>query len=44
MAISDRDKERLNLTSPATNDIKLGDIIQLLQERVEALEAAGEAE
>lgn len=32
MAISDRDKERLNLTSPAANDIKLGDIIQTLQD------------
>lgn len=32
MAISDRDKERLNLVSPAANDLGLGDIIQDLQE------------
>lgn len=31
MAISDRDKERLNLTSPAAHDIGLGDIIQSIQ-------------
>jgi hypothetical protein len=31
MAITDRDAERLNLTSPAANDIGLGDIIQDLQ-------------
>ncbi|MEK5414390.1 hypothetical protein [Paenibacillus sp. FSL L8-0708] len=31
MAISDRDKERLNLVSPAANDLGLGDIIQDLQ-------------
>ena len=40
MAISKRDAERINLTSPAANDIKLGDIIKELQEKVEALEAA----
>ncbi|MEK3987999.1 hypothetical protein MHB77_32245 [Paenibacillus sp. FSL K6-3166] len=32
MAISDHDKERLNLVSPAANDVGLGDIIQDLQE------------
>ncbi|WP_342480408.1 hypothetical protein NST07_25685 [Paenibacillus sp. FSL L8-0340] len=32
MAITDRDKERLNLVSPAANDVGLGDIIQDLQE------------
>ncbi|WP_419884835.1 hypothetical protein [Paenibacillus sp. B-A-8] len=32
MAISDRDRERLNLVSPAANDLGLGDIIQDLQE------------
>jgi hypothetical protein len=32
VAISDRDKERLNLVSPAANDLGLGDIIQDLQE------------
>lgn len=31
MAITDRDAERLNLSSPAANDIGLGDIIQELQ-------------
>lgn len=31
MAISDNDKERLNLISPAANDVGLGDIIQTLQ-------------
>lgn len=32
MVISDREKERLNLVSPAANDLGLGDIIQDLQE------------
>lgn len=41
MAISEKEAERLNLTSPAANDIKLGDIIKELQEKVEALEAGG---
>lgn len=31
MAITEQDKQRLNLTSPAANDVKLGDIIQTLQ-------------
>jgi hypothetical protein len=31
VAISDREKERLNLTSPAANDVGLGDIIKELQ-------------
>lgn len=32
MAISDRDKERLNMIAPAANDVGLGDIIQDLQD------------
>jgi len=36
LALSERDKERLNLISPAANDIKLGDII------AEILEGSGE--
>jgi len=32
MAISDRDKERLNMIAPAAHDVGLGDIIQDLQE------------
>lgn len=39
-AISDRDRERLNLSSPAANDIGLGDIIKGLQESEGAFEAS----
>lgn len=37
MALSNEDVQRLNLISPATNDLKLGDIIQSLLAHPEVL-------
>lgn len=32
MALTDKDKERINLMNPVANDVKLGDIVKELQE------------
>lgn len=31
MPISDKDKQRINMMNPVSNDVKLGDIVQGLQ-------------
>lgn len=43
MTITNSEKERLNVSMPVANDIKLGDIIAKLQEDVKDLKAQVEA-